>query len=63
MVRGQDIIDGEPFQLESINSQPNPTPQLDFACRNRWMTIKFDPSYHSFRDIYNIGDRTIDNNR
>lgn len=24
------------------------------------MTIKFDASYQSFRDIYNIGDRGID---
>lgn len=59
MFRGHDIVDGEPIQLENFHMAANQAPQLDYMCRNRWMTVKYDASFERFRDVYNIGNPSL----
>jgi hypothetical protein len=32
--------------------------QLDFECRNRWISLRFNQMNEQYREIYNIGDRS-----
>ena len=56
-VQGHDNIDAEPLQI-NLQNPSFQMGQLDFECRNRWISLRFNQMNEQYREIYNIGDRS-----